>query len=85
MPVIGEDADEVVGILYLRDVARLDLRAAAAGRDAATVTNLARRALFVPESKKADETLRQMQLSRTTSRWWSTSTAASPAWSPSKT
>ena len=29
MPVIGEDVDEVLGILYLRDVAAPELRAAA--------------------------------------------------------
>lgn len=61
MPVIGKDADEVLGILYLRDVARLNHERPA---DAAKtkVTRIARPALFIPESKKADETLRQMQL-----------------------
>jgi CBS domain containing-hemolysin-like protein len=61
MPVTGKDADEVFGILYLRDVARLNHEKPA---DAATKTvkQLARPALFVPESKKADDTLRQMQL-----------------------
>jgi CBS domain containing-hemolysin-like protein len=61
MPVIGRDADEVFGILYLRDVARLTHEHP---DDAAisAVKTLARPALFVPESKKADETLRQMQL-----------------------
>jgi CBS domain containing-hemolysin-like protein len=61
MPVIGKDADEVFGILYLRDVARLTHEHP---DDAAisAVKTLARPALFVPESKKADETLRQMQL-----------------------
>ena len=60
VPVIGKDADEVFGILYLRDVARLTHEEPL---DAAngTVRELARPALFVPESKKADETLRQMQ------------------------
>jgi Hemolysins and related proteins containing CBS domains len=62
IPVIGKDADEVVGVLYLRDVARhvfeqLD--------GAATASDLARPAVFVPESKKADDTLRQMQLDAT--------------------
>jgi CBS domain containing-hemolysin-like protein len=60
MPVIGKDADEVVGVLYLRDVARLTHEQP---QDAAKtkVKKLARPALFIPESKKADETLRQMQ------------------------
>ena len=61
MPVIGKDADEVFGILYLRDVARLTHERPQQAATS-TVKNLARRALFVPESKKADETLRQMQL-----------------------
>ncbi len=61
MPVTGKDADEVLGILYLRDVARLTHEKPG---DAATKTvkQLARPALFVPEPKKADDTLRQMQL-----------------------
>jgi CBS domain containing-hemolysin-like protein len=60
VPVIGRDVDEVVGILYLRDVARLAYERPK-GFDGVTVDTLARRALFIPESKKADETLRQMQ------------------------
>ena len=61
MPVIGEDVDAVLGILYLRDVARLSYERPN-GIDGVTVDSLARAALFVPESKKADDTLRQMQL-----------------------
>jgi magnesium and cobalt exporter, CNNM family len=61
MPVIGKDADEVFGILYLRDVARLTHERPHQAASS-TVKKLARPALFVPESKKADETLRQMQL-----------------------
>jgi CBS domain containing-hemolysin-like protein len=61
MPVTGADVDEVVGILYLRDVARLEFEQAA-GHEKKTAAQLARPALFIPESKKADETLRLMQL-----------------------
>jgi CBS domain containing-hemolysin-like protein len=60
MPVIGEDVDEVVGILYLRDVARLEFEQRKS-RAKETAATLARKALFVPESKKADDTLRLMQ------------------------
>ena len=60
MPVLGEDVDEVVGILYLRDVARLEFEQSS-GRASETAASLARKALFVPESKKADDTLRLMQ------------------------
>ena len=61
MPVVGKDADEVFGVLYLRDVSRLTFERPL---DAATVTarDLARPPEFVPESKKADDTLRQMQV-----------------------
>ncbi|WP_167051382.1 hemolysin family protein [Salinibacterium sp. ZJ77] len=60
IPVIGRDADEVLGVLYLRDIARLSYEQPL---DAAstTVKDLARPASFIPESKKADDTLRQMQ------------------------
>ncbi len=61
IPVIGDDIDEVLGVLYLRDVARLTFEKPL-GADAMTVANVARPALFVPESKKVDELLRQMQL-----------------------
>jgi CBS domain containing-hemolysin-like protein len=61
MPVIGEDIDEVLGVLYLRDVARVVYEQTL---DAGTLSaaELARAALFVPESQKADSLLRQMQL-----------------------
>nr|WP_294181413.1 hemolysin family protein [uncultured Schumannella sp.] len=64
MPVVGGDVDEVVGILYLRDLARYSHEQPL---DAANVRarELSREALFVPESKKADDTLRQMQLEST--------------------
>ncbi|HPU03814.1 MAG TPA: hemolysin family protein [Rhodoglobus sp.] len=61
MPVIGEDVDEVIGVLYLKDVARVVHEQTL---DAATLTagELSRPALFVPESQKADSLLRQMQV-----------------------
>lgn len=61
VPVIGDDVDEVLGVLYLRDVARALHEKTL---DAATLTaaDLARAALFVPESQKADSLLREMQL-----------------------
>ncbi|WP_166873051.1 hemolysin family protein [Salinibacterium sp. ZJ450] len=61
VPVEGKDADEVLGILYLRDVARLSYERPL-DYDRITARDLARPASFVPESKKADATLRQMQL-----------------------
>ena len=61
MPVIGEDIDEVRGVLYLRDVARVVYEQTDKS-DTLTAAGLARPALFVPESQKADSLLRQMQL-----------------------
>jgi CBS domain containing-hemolysin-like protein len=60
IPIVGESTDDVVGILYLRDVSRRGLEKP---KDLArlTVKDLARPAIFIPESKKADDTLRQMQ------------------------
>ncbi len=64
IPVIGEDIDEVLGVLYLKDVTRVVFERTL---DAATLTaaSLARPAVFVPESQKADSLLRQLQLEST--------------------
>ena len=60
IPVIGDDADEVRGILYLKDVA-----AAVHWPDAHTprhdVDSLARAARYVPESKPVSDLLRELQ------------------------
>jgi CBS domain containing-hemolysin-like protein len=61
VPVRAGDADEIMGVLHLRDVARVLVQRPAAA-STVTAAELARRALFVPDSKKADDTLRQMQL-----------------------
>ncbi len=61
VPVIDGEVDDVTGILYLRDVARLFYERPVNAEDL-TVAELARPALFVPESKKVDDLLRQMQL-----------------------
>ncbi|WP_127793302.1 hemolysin family protein [Agromyces sp. LHK192] len=60
VPVIERDADDVIGVLYLRDVARLAFEQPL-DADAMTVGSLARPAVFVPDSMKADALLRQMQ------------------------
>ena len=61
VPVVDGEVDDVTGILYLRDVARLVHERPINAEDL-TVGDLARPAPFVPESKKADDLLRQMQL-----------------------
>ncbi len=61
IPVIDRDADDVIGILYLRDLARLGFERPLDAEDL-TVGELVRPAAFVPDSMKADALLRQMQL-----------------------
>lgn len=61
IPVISKDADDVIGILYLRDLARLSFERPL-DAERLTVGELARPALFVPDSMKADALMRQMQL-----------------------
>jgi CBS domain containing-hemolysin-like protein len=60
IPVVGENEDDVVGIAYLKDLAR---RAYDSGDGVATepVELLMRPATYVPESKPVDELLREMQ------------------------
>lgn len=60
IPVIDDDVDDVKGVVYLRDVAKLTFERPL-DADSVTVVQIARPALFVPESKKADTLLRQMQ------------------------
>ena len=59
VPVVGEDADDVRGILYLKDVLRrLSDHPDHKGRPAASFT---REVVWVPETKLADDLLREMQ------------------------
>jgi CBS domain containing-hemolysin-like protein len=64
IPVIGENVDDVLGILYLKDVIRRN----DGGRDGETdvpVAEVMRDATFVPESKPVDDLLSEMQAART--------------------
>src|ERR1700742_1863129 len=62
IPVIGENVDDIVGVTYLKDLAR---RAQDAERArVTTVEEVMRSAAFVPESKPVDELLREMQAHR---------------------
>lgn len=64
IPVIGESVDDVLGVLFLKDVVRRtqggDPRAAET-----PVAELMRPATFVPESKPVDDLLSEMQAART--------------------
>ena len=62
VPVVGEDADDVRGILYLKDVLRrLSDRPE---HETRPVSSFAREAVWVPETKPADDLLRDMQTGR---------------------
>ena len=64
IPVIGESVDDVLGVLYLKDVVRHTQNGdPAAG--AMAVAELMRSATFVPESKPVDDLLSEMQAART--------------------
>jgi CBS domain containing-hemolysin-like protein len=64
IPVIGEDVDDVLGVVYIKD-----LIARAIGLDAGDrgpmLGELMRPPVFVPESKPVDALLREMQRDRT--------------------
>ena len=62
VPVVGESVDDVVGVLYLKDVVR---RIHVGGEDGDPLdlpaSALAREAVYVPESKPVDELLRELR------------------------
>ncbi len=58
VPVVGDSVDDVLGVLYLKDVVR---HVHTVGESDATVDALTRPPVFVPESKPVDDLLRQMQ------------------------
>ncbi|MDT0165320.1 hemolysin family protein [Actinotalea sp. AC32] len=58
VPVVGESVDDLVGVLYLKD---LLTHRHAGDVDDEPVGPLARPAVFVPESKPVDDLLREMQ------------------------
>lgn len=60
IPVFEENADNIVGLLYIKDIL-IKLKAMEQTGNAPTVQDLLRPAYFVPETKKSDELLREMQ------------------------
>lgn len=63
LPVIGENVDDVVGVVYLKDLVQ-QTRTEATGHTDARVGELMRPAVFVPDSKPLDTLLREMQRDR---------------------
>jgi len=60
IPVVDDEADDVVGVLYLKDLVQFAYRDDRSWR-AASVRRLARPAVFVPESMRAETLLQQMK------------------------
>jgi CBS domain containing-hemolysin-like protein len=74
LPVIGESIDDVLGVVYLKDLVqraqaasaeRGPAREAQSGSSELTVGEVMRPATYVPESKHVDELLKEMQAART--------------------
>ncbi|WGW14055.1 hemolysin family protein [Saxibacter everestensis] len=59
-PVVGDTDDDVLGIVYLKDVARR-VHGDPSVAHAMTVEAIARPAMFVPETKPIDSLMREMQ------------------------
>ncbi len=63
IPVIGENVDDIVGVVYLKDLVQRTYYSTNGGRDT-KVSEVMRPAVFVPDSKPLDELLREMQRDR---------------------
>ncbi|MGD9622506.1 MAG: hemolysin family protein [Mycolicibacterium sp.] len=63
IPVIGENVDDVIGVVYLKDLVQRTYYSTNGGRDTA-VSDVMRDAAFVPDSKPLDALLRDMQRDR---------------------
>jgi CBS domain containing-hemolysin-like protein len=61
IPVMDEEADDVVGVLYLKDLVLLGYRGDDDGWEDAPVTRIARPPVFVPESMRVETLLQQMK------------------------
>ncbi len=63
IPVIGENIDDVVGVVYLKDMARRAFEHHEA-ESTERVASLMRPVVMVPDSKSADDLLKDMQIAR---------------------
>lgn len=60
VPVVGESTDDILGVLYFKDVVRRHLT----GDTDTELTDVMRPVAFVPESKPIDDLLKEMQTER---------------------
>ena len=65
LPVIGDNVDDIIGVVFLKDLVRRSQGSSDSRAHEPKVEDLLRPATFVPESKPVDELLREMQASRT--------------------
>ena len=63
LPVVGDDVDDIIGVVYLKDLVRRTYYSVAAARDI-TVVEVMRPAVFIPDSKPLDDLLKEMQRDR---------------------
>ncbi|SHK05667.1 Hemolysin, contains CBS domains [Pseudonocardia thermophila] len=59
IPVLGESIDDIIGVAYLKDLVQ-----AQAERPGTPLVEVMRPPMFVPDSKRADELLKEMQAAR---------------------
>ncbi|MFG6401532.1 MULTISPECIES: hemolysin family protein [unclassified Microbacterium] len=60
LPLVDDEADDIVGMLYLKDLVQFGFAGQGSWRDA-PIRRIARPAVFVPESMKAETLLQQMR------------------------
>ncbi|OBK19431.1 hemolysin family protein [Mycobacterium asiaticum] len=63
IPVIGENVDDILGVVYLKDLVQQSVFSRNGARQT-TVAQVMRPAVFVPDSKPLDALLREMQRDR---------------------
>lgn len=63
LPVTGKSIDDIIGVLYVKDVSRISFENPE--RLTEPVTKTMRKAIFIPESKPVDDLLQEMQQSST--------------------
>ena len=63
LPVTGENVDDVIGVVFLKDLVQRTYYSSNGGQDT-TAAEIMRPAVFVPDSKPLDDLLREMQRDR---------------------
>lgn len=63
LPVVGKGLDDIIGIIYLKDLARR-IQDNPDGQRRELVSQVMREAVYVPDSKPVDDVLREMQRDR---------------------